>query len=136
MKKVFVNGTFDVIHRGHLAMLNFAKFHGDFLLVGIDSDRRVKEMKGNERPFNDQETRKEIMENFKAVNGVKIFDSDEELINMIKEYEPDIMILGSDYSDERVIGSEYAKRLVFFERDERFSTTEALQSYVDRRRLL
>lgn len=136
MKKVFVNGTFDLIHRGHLAMLNFAKCYGDFLLVGIDSDRRVKQMKGEDRPFNDQSTRKEIMENFKAVDAVKIFDSDDELINMIREYEPDIMIVGSDYIDKRVIGSEYAKRLVFFERDERFSTTEALQSYVSRRRLL
>lgn len=136
MKKVFVNGTFDLIHRGHLAMLNFAKCHGDFLLVGIDSDRRVKQMKGEDRPFNDQSTRKEIMENFKAVDAVKIFDSGDELINMIREYEPDIMIVGSDYIDKRVIGSEYAKRLVFFERDERFSTTEALQSYVSRRRLL
>lgn len=136
MKKVFVNGTFDLIHRGHLAMLNFAKCHGDFLLVGIDSDRRVKKMKGEDRPFNDQSTRKEIMENFKAVDAVKIFDSGDELINMIREYEPDIMIVGSDYIDKRVIGSEYAKRLVFFERDERFSTTEALQSYVSRRRLL
>lgn len=133
MQKVFVNGTFDVIHRGHLAMLNFAKCHGDYLFVGIDSDRRVRDMKGSDRPFNDQETRTEIMSNFKAVNHVKVFDSDEELINMIRVYKPDIMIVGSDYRDKKVIGSEYAKRLVFFERDEKYSSTKTLQHYVDRR---
>ena len=82
--KIFVNGTFDILHRGHIELLNYAKSLGDFLLVGIDTDDRVKEKKGPTRPIHSQEERKFFLENLKAVDGVDTFSCDEELENMLE----------------------------------------------------
>ena len=76
MKKIFVNGSFDVLHTGHLQLLNWARSLGDYLLVAIDSDRRISEKKGHCRPFNDETNRYTLMSNLKPVDQVKIFDSD------------------------------------------------------------
>jgi len=133
MFKVFVNGSFDILHLGHLELLNTAKKLGDYLLVAIDSDRRISEMKGKDRPFNNQLNRYTLMANLKAVDEVKIFDSELELIDIIKEYQPDIMMVGGDYRNKRVIGSEYAKKVDFFDRVYDESTTKTIQSYLDRR---
>lgn len=126
MKRVFVNGTFDLLHPGHIALFNFAKSMGDHLLVAIDSDERVKSLKGADRPINDQFTRSLILQNLKPIDEVKIFNSESDLINKIREYEPDVMIVGSDYKDKRVIGSEHSKDLIFFNRDPRYSSTDII----------
>jgi D-beta-D-heptose 7-phosphate kinase/D-beta-D-heptose 1-phosphate adenosyltransferase len=132
MKKVFVNGTFDIIHRLHIELLNHAKSQGDILYVAIDSDERVKQLKGPTRPIHSQEDRKFLLENLKAVNRVLIFNTDEELTNLVKIIEPDIMIVGSDYQNKRVIGSQYTKELKFFERIDEYSTTKIIQSIINR----
>ena len=77
MKKVFVNGTFDVLHRGHLKLLNYAKSLGDFLYVAIDTDDRVKEKKGSSRPVNTLNERLFMLENLKSVDCALYFSSDE-----------------------------------------------------------
>lgn len=128
MVRVFVNGTFDILHPGHMQLITFASNSGDYLLVGIDSDRRVSEKKGPTRPINNQEFRTAMMRHVKGVDEVVVFDSDEELTNMVRNYRPDVMIVGSDYKNERVIGSEYAASVVFFERDPKFSTTQIIES--------
>lgn len=130
MTKVFINGTFDIIHPGHLAMINFAKSLGEFLFIGIDSDVRVKQLKGSSRPINDQHTRKLLLENLKAVDQVQIFGTDQELIDMIKQC--DIMVKGSDYKDRPVIGREVCKELVFFDRLNDYSSTKTIESIVNR----
>lgn len=135
MKKIFINGTFDVLHPGHISLFKEAKSKGDFLHVAIDSDERVSELKGKERPFNNQENRKYILENIKYIDKVSIFHSDNELKILIKEYEPDIMMVGSDWKGKNIIGSEYAKQLIFFDRDSRYSTTKILESFINRRQL-
>jgi D-beta-D-heptose 7-phosphate kinase/D-beta-D-heptose 1-phosphate adenosyltransferase len=132
MKTVFVNGSFDILHRGHLELLNFAKSYGDFLIVAIDSDERIKELKGPTRPITNQDDRSFFLRMLKPVNQVELFSTDEELENLIKGFNPDIMIVGSDYKDKRVIGSEYAKQLKFFERIDGYSTTKIIQSITDR----
>jgi rfaE bifunctional protein nucleotidyltransferase chain/domain len=129
--KVFVNGTFDLLHPGHIDLLNTAKSYGNVLLVAIDSDSRVKELKGSKRPINDQEVRKTVLENLKPVDSVKIFSNEEELVDIVKRFSPDVMMVGSDYRDKRVVGSEYAKKLVFFERDVRFSSTYIIDKVID-----
>lgn len=133
MKKIFVNGTFDVLHPGHISLLTFASNTGDYLLVAIDSDDRVRSLKGLNRPINNEEVRAKMLFHIKGVDEVKIFDTDEDLMKAIKDYEPDVMIVGSDYRNKRVIGSEYAKELVFFERDKRYSSTKIIEDIISRR---
>lgn len=128
MKKIFVNGTFDILHRGHLELLNYAKSLGDYLYVGIDVDERVKEKKGLERPIHNQEERKFFLENLKSVDEVRYFSTDEELENLVKTIQPDIMIVGSDWKGKSVIGSYYAAKLIFFDRIGDYSTTNIITS--------
>jgi len=131
--KIFVNGTFDILHRGHLELLNHAKGLGDYLCVGIDTDERVKEKKGLSRPIHNQEERKFFLENLKAVDEVKFFSNDKELEELVKSYKPDIMVVGSDWKDKSVIGSYYATKLIFFDRIGDYATTKIIQDIIDRR---
>ena len=128
MKKVFVNGTFDVIHLGHIAMLNYAKSLGDYLIVAIDSDERVKQLKGPSRPINTVIERKTLLENLKSVDQVKIFHTDQELINIIETC--DVMVKGSDYKDQPIIGQDIIE-IVFFDRIMEYSSTKKIQSIKD-----
>ena len=132
MKKIFVNGSFDILHVGHVRLLAYAKSLGASLLVAIDTDRRIKELKGSTRPINSQSERIEMLTSFRSVDQVKTFDSDDELINIIKNYEPDIMVKGSDYKGQPIIGSDYCKEIVFFDRIDEYSTTKKIQDIVDR----
>jgi D-beta-D-heptose 7-phosphate kinase/D-beta-D-heptose 1-phosphate adenosyltransferase len=133
MEKIFVNGSFDIIHSGHLDLLNTAKNLGNHLMVAIDSDRRISEKKGPARPFNDQHNRYMLMINLRAVDEVKIFDSEQELIDIIKEYKPDIMIVGSDWQGKPIIGQEYAKEVRFFKRVNDESTTRTIERFLSRK---
>lgn len=132
MKKVFVNGTFDLLHRGHLELLNYAKSLGDRVYVAIDTDRRVAEKKGPTRPIYNQEERKFFLENLKSVDKVFLFDSDLELESIINFIQPDLMVVGSDWRGKSVIGSMYAAELIFFDRISDYATTKTVQSIIDR----
>ena len=132
-KKVFVNGTFDLLHRGHIELLNYAMTQGGHVCVGIDTDDRVKQMKGPTRPIHNQEERKFFLENLKAVDEVRFFSNDKELEGLVKSYQPDIMIVGSDWKDKSVIGSYWAAKLIFFDRIGDYATTKTIQSITDRR---
>lgn len=129
MKKIIVNGTFDIVHLGHLELLNYAKSMGDYLTVCIDSDIRVKEKKGDGRPINTEIERKTLLENLKCVDEVKIFSTDQELLDTIREN--DIMVKGSDYKGKSVIGEKYCK-VIYYERIEQYSTTKKIQSIINR----
>jgi len=126
MKRIIVNGTFDILHSGHLALLTYAKSLGDHLVVAIDSDQRVKELKGVSRPVNTQAERQELLSNLRSVDEVRIFDSDPELVDIVAECA--IMVKGSDYRDRPIVGSEVCPSIIFFERIDGFSTTEKIQS--------
>jgi len=132
MITVFVNGTFDVLHRGHLSLLNYARSLGDYVVVGIDTDERVKEKKGSFRPINSVEDRALMLVNLKSVDEVKYFGTDDELKNLVKSVNPDIMVVGSDWKDKSVIGSYYADKLLFFDRIDEYSTTKIIQGIIDR----
>ena len=132
-KKVFVNGPFDLLHRGHLELLNYARKQGDHVSVGIDTDDRVREKKGRTRPIHNQEERKFFLENLRSVDEVRFFSSDKELEGLVKSYQPDIMIVGSDWKDKSVIGSYWAAKLIFFDRIGDYATTKTIQGITDRR---
>jgi len=124
--KVFVNGTFDVLHYGHFKLLEAASQLGDMLYVAIDTDERVKEKKGENRPFHSVIERKEMLESLKYVDRVFSFDSDEELITLIRAINPDTYVIGSDYKNKPIVGQEYLRNIVFIPRMEKFSTTKIM----------
>jgi D-beta-D-heptose 7-phosphate kinase/D-beta-D-heptose 1-phosphate adenosyltransferase len=126
MKKIFTNGCFDVLHRGHLELFEYAKGLG-YLYVGVDSDEKVRRDKGEDRPYNSLDDRIKMLESLRFVDEVRSFDSVKGLENLIKEIEPDIMVIGSDWRDKKVIGEQYAKNLNFFKRIEGYSTTNILK---------
>lgn len=128
MKTIIVNGTFDIIHPGHLELLNYAKSLGDYLIVAIDTDTRVQQLKGHDRPINNQYERKMLLENLKAVDEVQIFNSNEELVDIIKKCS--IMVKGSDYRGKQSIGEEYCQ-VIYYERTEH-STTQKIQDIINR----
>ncbi len=134
MTKVIVNGTFDILHLGHIRLLEYARSQPQsYVYVLIDSDRRVRELKGHSRPVHTEYERASFLFALKAVDRVDIFDSDQELIDYIKNYAPDVMIKGSDYKDKPIIGSEYCKKIIFYDRLEKYSTTNKIQDIIDRR---
>ena len=130
MKKIIVNGTFDILHHGHLAMLNHARTLGDELNIAIDSDERVKKLKGDDRPINGQQERAELLLNLKCVTNVFIFDTDEELESIIGAH--DAMVKGSDYKGKPIIGEAVCKELVFFDIIDDYSTTKKIQDIIAR----
>ena len=143
MRKVFVNGTFDLLHKGHLELLNYAKHIGEDLLheplgvsnyvcVGIDTDDRVRQMKGPTRPIYNQNERKFFLENLKSVDEVRFFSNDAELEGLVKSYQPDIMIVGSDWKGKSVIGSYWAAKLIFFDRVGEYATTKTIEDIINR----
>ena len=127
MTIVWTNGCFDIVHRGHIELFKYAKSLGDKLVVGIDSDKKVKLDKGQNRPINWVEDRKFILESIRHVDKVLIFESTNELENLIKSTKPDIMVIGSDWKNKPVIGQRYTKKLLFFDRIGSYSTTEILK---------
>lgn len=123
--RIWVNGTFDVLHIGHLRLIQYANSFGD-VRVGIDKDIRVKELKGDNRPINNWFDRVEMMRSIKYVDSVVGFSTDEELREEIKKWGADIMIVGSDYKNKPVIGSELVKEVLFFDIIGNHSTTKII----------
>jgi D-beta-D-heptose 7-phosphate kinase/D-beta-D-heptose 1-phosphate adenosyltransferase len=128
----FTNGCYDILHVGHLYLFQKLREKCDYVIIGIDSDYRVKHLKGPQRPINKQEDRKLMLESLIFIDEVRIFDSEESLTDLVKQISPDLMIVGADYRDKRVIGAEYAKRLEFFEKIDGYSTTKIIQSFTNR----
>ena len=129
-----VNGTFDVLHPGHVALLNTARSYGDALVVAIDTDRRVRELKGEQRPINNQIDRRIMLSNIKAVDIVEFFDSKEDLIELMKRYQPDVYVKGSDWKhDTQSTAHQYCKEVIYYDRIEEYSSTKIIQRIADRR---
>jgi D-beta-D-heptose 7-phosphate kinase/D-beta-D-heptose 1-phosphate adenosyltransferase len=123
---IWVNGCFDILHVGHLNLLQAAKKYKNkknILYVGIDSDKRVKELKGNDRPINNENDRKRLLESLKMVDKVVIYDTQEEMCNYIKSFNIDYMMIGDEYKDKNIFCREFSKNdVVFFPKDNRSSS--------------
>jgi D-beta-D-heptose 7-phosphate kinase/D-beta-D-heptose 1-phosphate adenosyltransferase len=125
--RIWINGCFDVLHYGHFCMIEYATSLGEMLVIGIDSDERVKKMKGEDRPFHTETQRKFNLMQIKGVSNVVIFDSDETLRSQIELYKPNIFVIGSDYVNKPIIGGNHADEIRFFDRIKDFSTTKILE---------
>lgn len=102
MKRVFTNGCFDILHVGHLRLLEFCKERG-YVIVGLNSDASVRRLKGISRPINSEDERRELLLGLKSVDEVIIFEDDTPL-SLIKELKPDLLVKGGDYLRENVVG--------------------------------
>lgn len=129
-KTIWVNGCFDILHIGHIRLFEYAKSKGDRLIVGIDSDRRVKELKGESRPFNGQSDRCEMLRAISFIDDVVIFESEDEMCNLISQNDVDLIVVGDDYKGRRVVG-EHLCPVDFFTKIPGHSTTSILNAMRD-----
>ena len=125
-KIIWTNGCFDILHKGHIELFRYAKSLGDKLIVGIDSDERVKLDKGEDRPINKLSDRMSVLSAIKYVDMVLPFNSTEELEIKIKYWSPTVMVIGSDWKGKKVVGEEHAGKVELFDRIEGYSTTKLL----------
>ena len=102
-KIVFTNGCFDLLHVGHVRYLAQAKKLGDFLIIGLNSDSSVKELKGEDRPINSFEDRATLLSAIESVDLVIMFE-EQTPENLIKDIVPDILVKGGDYNIEDIVG--------------------------------
>jgi D-beta-D-heptose 7-phosphate kinase/D-beta-D-heptose 1-phosphate adenosyltransferase len=102
---VFTNGVFDLLHPGHLRYLQHARTLGDALLVGVNSDRSVRAIKGPERPINPEHERAEVLAALACVDEVVIFDQDTPH-DVIAALQPDVLVKGADWADDAIVGRD------------------------------
>lgn len=105
---VFTNGCFDVLHRGHIEYLQYCKSLGDIVVLGLNSDRSVRQLKGPERPINNQHDRAAVLAAMESIDYIAIFDELDPL-ELIKQVRPDILVKGADWADKGVIGREFVE---------------------------
>lgn len=105
-KLVFTNGCFDILHLGHVEYLNEAKAQGDYLIVAINSDESVRKLKGPDRPINNEDDRKKMLLNLKAVDCVEIF-TEQTPLEIIKLIKPDVLVKGGDWKIDQIVGSDF-----------------------------
>lgn len=124
-KIVFTNGCFDILHSAHIELLKFSKNQGDILLVGLNSDESIKRLKGEMRPINDISERSRILSLFDFIDYIIIFDADTPF-NILKNIKPDILVKGSDYIKDNIIGKEHAKDIILFNYIQNKSSTRII----------
>ena len=125
-KIVFTNGCFDILHAGHVSVLEFSRSKGDVLIVGLNSDASVKRLKGPTRPINTQADRALVLAALESVSAVCVFEEDTPY-NLIKDVRPDVLVKGGDYKKNEIIGSEFAGCVVRFALLKGRSTTNIIK---------
>jgi D-beta-D-heptose 7-phosphate kinase/D-beta-D-heptose 1-phosphate adenosyltransferase len=122
---VFTNGCFDILHSAHIELLKFSKNQGDVLVVGLNSDESIKRLKGETRPINNIDERAKILSLFDFIDYIIVF-SDDTPLNIISMLTPDILIKGSDYNKENIIGKEFVKKIILFDFVQNKSSTRVI----------
>jgi D-beta-D-heptose 7-phosphate kinase/D-beta-D-heptose 1-phosphate adenosyltransferase len=129
MPSVFTNGCFDILHVGHVNLLKECKKIATVsgkVIVGLNSDKSIKKIKGINRPVNNEESRKFILESLKYVDEVIIFEEETPEL-LLAKLKPDILVKGGDYTIDRIIGKQYVKEVVIFPYVDGYSTTNAIE---------
>ena len=125
-KIVFTNGCFDILHAGHVSVLEFSCAQGDVLVVGVNSDASVRRLKGPTRPVNKQADRALVLAALQAVDAVCVFGEDTPY-NLIKLVRPDVLVKGGDYKPSEIVGREFAKKVARFALLKGRSTTNIIK---------
>lgn len=107
-KIVFTNGCFDILHKGHIHLLKKAKSYGDLLIVGLNSDKSIKYLKGSDRPINNLDERLSLLSEIPYIDLLIIFE-EKTPINLIKKIKPEILVKGDDYNIDDIVGGEFVK---------------------------
>ena len=115
-KIVWTNGTFDILHPGHIQLFKVARSLGDKVIVATDTDAKIKNDKGDHKPVNDLCYRVAMLEAVKYIDVVLTFGDRKELEGLIQLYSPDILLLGDDWRYGDVVGREHAKEVRFLPR--------------------
>lgn len=125
-KIVFTNGCFDILHKGHVAYLQQARDLGDILIVGLNSDSSVKNLKGPDRPINNEEDRAFVLGGLASIDHLVIFTEPTpyEILSKIK---PDVLVKGGDYKIGEVVGAEFARETCLIDFVEGYSTTRIIR---------
>lgn len=123
---VFTNGVFDVLHRGHVALLVAARGEGEALVVGLNSDASVRRIKGPERPLNQERDRAYVLGALACVDAVVLFDDDTPAA-LVAALQPDVLVKGADYAPDEIVGADVVTarggRVVRFPLERGFSTS-------------
>ena len=125
-KIVFTNGCFDILHLGHIKYLEKAKSLGDILILGLNSDRSVEALKGDDRPINSQNDRAYILAALESVDYVVIFDEDTPY-NLIEIIKPNLLVKGGDYKGKKVVGEDMAEELILIDFIEGRSSSKIIE---------
>ena len=120
---VWINGSFDVLHMGHIKLFQRARQMGLPVIVGIDTDERISELKGPLRPINSLKNRVEFLRSIKYIDAIVDFSTDDELNELIKSHAPRYMFIGEDYRDKTIIGAEHVKEIIYVPRYEGLSSS-------------
>ena len=124
-KVVWCNGTFDILHPGHIELFKVGKSLGDKLIVATDTDEKIRKDKGENKPINSLCHRVAILKAIKYIDEVFYFNDRKELEGLIELYSPDILLLGDDWKGGDVVGVQYAKEVRFLPRLN-YSTTDII----------
>jgi len=124
-KIVWCNGTFDIVHPGHIELFKVGKSLGDKLIVATDTDEKIRKDKGENKPINSLCHRVAILKAIKYIDEVFYFNDRKELEGLIELYSPDILLLGDDWKGGDVVGVQYAKEVRFLPRLN-YSTTDII----------
>ena len=123
---IWINGCFDVLHMGHIKLFRRARQMGMKVIVGVDTDERIREAKGENRPVNDLHNRIDFLRSIKYIDMIHSFGTDEELSNVIKDYLPRYMLIGDDYKDKEIVGSEWVKEIIYVPRYQGLSSSNII----------
>ena len=123
---VWCNGTFDILHPGHIQLFKVARSLGDKVIVATDTDEKIKKDKGEHRPVNDLCYRVAMLEAIKYIDVVLTFGDRQELEGLIQLYTPDILLLGDDWQGGDVVGIEHAKGVRFLPRVGGYASSKTL----------
>lgn len=124
-KLILVNGCFDLLHAGHIALLKTAHANacGGFVFVAIDSDKRVQELKGPDRPYICAKDRKEMLLACRYVDRVYVFDTEQELYDLYRVLKPDATVKGLEYLTQPIVGSQFCKEIIFHDSTQHRTST-------------